>query len=141
MLPIVLIPANESLLRRLLSPVAPLDKFWMTYRLPWQKHVTITYPPKLSRETAEASPTLSHEKMHADDLSGPWYRVVAFLLLATLLPLPVLFSGRWLIERHAYLEDIKRGRRSVDDAVSTLWKSYGWCWPPILMRRWFLARL
>lgn len=55
-------------------------------------------------------------------------------------PLPFLLSGRWLIERGPFLDDIKRGRRTVDQAVEILWSEYGWPWPRAWMRRWFLRK-
>src|SRR5690606_9052076 len=102
------------------------------------RFVRITYPDKISAPAE--SPTLPHELVHARQFAtwwGPWL----LPLLAALLPLPTLLSGRWFIERHAYLQDIRAGRRTVEAAVQTLWRDYGWCWPRSLMRRWFEREL
>jgi hypothetical protein len=55
--------------------------------------------------------------------------------------LPVYLSGRWFIERHAFLGDIKLGRITLDAAIETLVHKYGNPWPRGSMRRWFEARL
>jgi len=112
---------------------------WTTYRLLFQKRARITYPEYV-RSPMEHLHILQHELIRAKDLMK-WYGPVWMLLLATILPLPIYFSGRWFIERHAYLDDIKRGVRTVDSAVSTLWSAYGRPWPRSLMRQWFLKNL
>jgi len=53
------------------------------------------------------------------------------------LPLPVLFSGRWYFERHAYLHNIINHGYSIERVVDTLWNNYLWCWPKPLMKKWF----
>ena len=135
-----LIPADQSRLRRLLALVAPLDKFWVTYRLPFQRQVTITYPPSLMYWIAADSPMRMHEMVHARQFAtwwGPW----VIPLLVSLFPLPVLFSGRWWVERRAYLKDIRTGRMTVRQAADALWDGY-WCpWPRRLMRQWFHKQL
>lgn len=133
-----LTPARSDWLRRLLWPVVPYD-FWMTYRLPFQKRARITHPG-YNTDEAWQSPVLEHERIHAEQF-GHWWGPWLIPLLAVLLPLPILFSGRWLIERPAYLADIKANRCTVDEAVQTLWQSYGFCWPRPLMRAWFLRQL
>lgn len=132
-----LVPVSKSLFRKLLSFI--IDKnFWTTYRLPFQSYVTVTYPDAC--EVPGASKTLKHECFHVEQFS-PWYGPYLVFLLTLLLPLPVLFSGRWFIERQAYLYDIRRGVQTVDSAIDILWNDYGYCWPKRLMRKWFIKQL
>ena len=66
---------------------------------------------------------------------------VLWQLSYILLPVPFgLAWFRWRWEREAYLIDIRKGRRSIEDVVTVLWSKYGWCWPRSWMRRWFLSR-
>jgi hypothetical protein len=133
----VLLPASKSKVRKLLR-FAVADDFWMTYRLPFQKDVRVTYPDKeLSPATSDV---LKHELFHVVQFST-WYGPIVILLLVSILPLPIIFSGRWFVERHAYLADIKAMRRTTKDAVNFLWYSYGWCWPKSLMRKWFDSKI
>ncbi len=136
----LLIPANRSWLRRLISPIVRMDVWWMTYRLPFQKQVRITFSTNIQKDLAEKMPTLLHEEVHVEQFStwyGPW--LIPFLIL--LFPLPVFFSGRWFIERDAYLVDIKAGRTTVNRAVDTLWDRHGWVWPKPWMQKWFRDRV
>lgn len=135
----ILRPADHDPVRRLLAPFAPIDKWWMVYRLPFQKRVIITYPPRVREPWATR--TYQHELYHARHQFAKWWGPWFVPLLAGLLPLPIIFSGRWFIERWAYLEDIKAGRRTVEGAVRILWKMYGKPWPKELMRRWFERKL
>lgn len=143
-------PAAFDKLRQLISWFNDPARFWVTYRMPWMRRARITFPGGLAlgaayaREHAELAPwqlsVLAHELHHVAQFKtwwGPWL----IPLLVTLLPLPALFSGRWFVERRAYLDDVINGRLTVDDAVAVLWNSYGWCWPRPLMRRWFVDQL
>lgn len=119
----------RKLLRRIVGPA-----FWLTYRAPWMPRVVVTHPT--AEMYPEQSPTLQHELFHVKQFAtwwGPWL----LPLFAALLPLPVFFSGRWFIERHAYAEDIRNGRCTVDEAVNALWSGYLMPWPKKLMSRWF----
>jgi hypothetical protein len=131
-----LLPASQSWLRRLLAALymVPMERVWMTYRLPFQGAVQITYPDAV--EKPMASRLVSHELIHARWLAK-WWGPVAGLLLAALVPLPIFFSGRWFIERHAHLHDIEAGYCTVEKAADRLWNKYLWAWPRPLMRRWF----
>jgi hypothetical protein len=131
-----LIPANESWLRKILSPVVRLDVWWLTYRLPFQKLARITFPTSMDKSLAKKLWILKHEEVHADQFAK-WWGPVVIPLLAVLLPLPVYYSGRWFIERDAYLVDIKAGHRSIKSSVDTLWNRYGYAWPKDLMTKWF----
>jgi len=137
----VLIRKDESLLMRALALVLGrtfLTDFWTTWKLPFQRYVRIGYPTGISKPL-EHQDVIDHELVHARQFRA--WGAVAVVLLAILLPLPVLFSGRWFIERDAYLRDIRARRRSIDGAVWLLWNQYGWCWPRARMRRWFERQL
>lgn len=88
-----------------------------------------------------------HEKMHvvqayALGLGFLWPLGTVFMALAyILLPLPIFFSGRWLLERGPYLADIKRGRFGLDQVVNNLHNNYLRPWPRRWMRQWFCDRL
>jgi hypothetical protein len=118
-----------------------MNHFWTTYRLPFQKKGTITYPKSNNlskyKEIPEwAQPILEHELIHIEDMKSGWGLFKMFWLV-WLLPLPIIFSGRWFIERHAYLHNILNHGRSIEDSVNTLWSGYLWAWPKCLMQKWF----
>lgn len=108
---------------------------WTTYRLPFQKLPIIAYPTSVTNPM-EYWFILQHELVHCEQLR-PWYGPIWMSLLYTLLPLPVLFSGRWFIERRAFLADIKNKRRTPDMATKTLWRYYFYPLPKYFMKRWF----
>lgn len=111
--------------------------FWTTVRWPFGV-AQILYPSVVSDpQSARWSVVVGHELVHVDQMAGPWGLLRTYLLFA-LLPLPVLFSGRWFLEREAFLVDVRAGR-GVGEIVDMLWRYYGWPWPPALMRRWFEA--
>jgi len=120
----------------LLKPFTPnfMDSFFTTYRLPFQKKGIIAYP--VGCNPMLYSGVLEHELMHVEQQKTAW-GLFKSALLVSIFPLPVVFSGRWFIERGPYLNDIKKKRRTVERAVNVLWGSYGWCWPKPLMRRYF----
>jgi hypothetical protein len=111
-----------------------LTDFWTTYRLPGGRP-RICYPLGV-KDPMSRWPVIAHELVHVRQFA-PAHGPLAMLLLSTLFPLPAFFSGRWYIERRAYLRDVLAGHRTIDEAVDTLWRGYGWCWPKPLMRRWF----
>ena len=132
-----LIPASESKVRRCLRWFVK-DSMWCTYRLPFQKYVRITYPDRIVQP--DKAIALQHELYHVTWFStwwGPWI----IPILVTILPLPVFFSGRWFVERNAYLNDVLTGIFSVDDTVTFLWKMYCKPWPKVWMRKWFLKQI
>jgi hypothetical protein len=132
-----LVQYSDSTFRKLFSFI--IDKnFWTTYRFPFQKQVTISYPDCVVHP--EESDTIKHEIFHVKQFEK-WYGPIIVPLFATILPLPILFSGRWFIERQAYLYDIRRGVQTVDSAIDILWNDYGYCWPKSLMRKWFIKQL
>lgn len=81
---------------------------------------------------------LHHERVHVDQFEGPWGLIKTYLLY-TLLPLPVLFSGRWFVEREAFLVDIRAGVKTPQSAADMLWASYLFPWPKSWMVAWFEA--
>jgi hypothetical protein len=96
-----LIRKADSLLMRLISNFLGKSfiwSFWTTYRLPFGKPI-IAYPTKAKNPLS--SNRLEHELMHAEDMRSTWGAIKMFFLL-WLLPLPIIFSGRWFIERRAY---------------------------------------
>ena len=114
--------------------------FWTTYRLPFQKP-TITYPPDTKDPMALRYRSIrEHELIHCKDMRSACGLFKIFWLFL-LIPLPILFSGRWFIERYAYLHGIINYNHSIDRVINILWDSYGWIWPKSLMRRWFNRKL
>lgn len=111
------------------------DSFWTTIRLPGWRHVVIYYPTAVDDPCAVRFHwILRHELVHAKQLRpwwGPWW--VGLLYFAV--PLPALLSGRWFVERPAYLKDIAAGKHTPRSAAQALWGGYLWAWP----RRWMLA--
>jgi hypothetical protein len=122
-----------------------IDNVVMVYRWPGQSWVRVSVPQHWETEQQSVGQVLgpdlyAHEAVHIRQFStrwGPW--VVP--LLATILPLPVFFSGRWFIERRAFLVDILNGVLTVPQAVAILHSRYGMPWPRSMMRRWFLREL
>lgn len=127
---------SESKLMSLIGWFFPafMTYFWTTYRLPFGKP-TITYPTSVS-DPMKSQSVLEHELVHCKDMRSGWGLFKMFWLV-WLLPMPIIFSGRWFIERHAYLHNILNHGYELERAVSILWNGYGWAWPKPLMRRWF----
>jgi len=137
-----LIPKTHSRLMRFAALIMGqvfVDNFWTTYRLPFQKVPTITYPPRILDPLSRTS-TLEHEMIHVQDLRRP-FAPIYMGLLVFIFPLPILFSGRWFVERKAYLQNIIHHGYNIEHVVDTLWHGYAWCWPRSLMRRWFEKEL
>ncbi len=134
-----LISKADDVLMRIIAFFSPVwNDFWTTYRLPFGK-TRITYSPD-TKDPMEREDMLEHELFHVPQFKpfwGPWF----WIPMATIAPLPIVFSGRWFLERHAFLNDIRKGRKTVDRAVRTLWISYMLAWPPPLMRWWFNRQL
>ncbi len=116
-----------------------MTQFWTTYRLPFGRAI-ITHPDHVDPQLPAHQGTVQHELVHVAQFSpwwGPWWVISCVVFF----PLPVLFSGRWWIERRPYLIDIVEGRRTINQAVDVLWKGYGYCWPRRFMRAWFSKNL
>ncbi len=136
---------DDALMRRIgLVWGSWLTRWWTTYKLPWpwrDRRPRITYPVTVDNPFRHPV-TLQHEMVHVGQMRGRGFLgMLWMLMLALLLPLPVLFSGRWLIEREAYLVELREGRLTVQEVVRRLWRGYAMAWPPFLMRRWFKRRL
>jgi len=144
---IKLIPKHKSLAMRIIGFFSKsfINNFWTTYRLPFQKQATIAYPESNDISKYDQIPDwamriLEHELVHVKDMSSSWGLFKMFWLV-WLLPLPILFSGRWFIERHAYLYGMIKYNDNVDERVDALWNGYAWPWPKYLMRKWFNKKL
>jgi len=135
---VLLLPKNKSWPMRIIGFFSKsfMYNFWTTYRLPFQKKARITYPPGTNPMEKWYIPTLEHELIHVKDMSTAWGLFKMFWLV-WLLPLPIIFSGRWFIERYAYLHNILNHGRKIEDVVDILWSGYLWAWPKCLMRKWF----
>lgn len=117
-----------------------LTDFWTTIRFPWGP-ATIYFPTKLVAPNPDRdAAVLEHELVHVAQQRSAW-GLFRSTMLYFFLPLPWGLSGRWWIERPAFLLDIQAGRRTVDRAVDLLWNAYLWPWPRRWMRRWFAAQL
>lgn len=142
-------PKKDSFWNWLVGLVVPgwNTLLYTTLRVPWERKPTIWYPEGAEitllcyievHDLASRGTVLTHELTHADDqrtLAG-----LVWTVLCQVFPLPVFFSGRWFVERYAFLGDIRRGRHTVESAVYTLHKHYGRPWPRQWMREWFEAR-
>jgi hypothetical protein len=117
-----------------------LADFWTTIRLPFGDP-TIYYPVGVRDPFAsEHTTVLKHEMVHVAQQCTA-LGLYQSALLCVFLPLPVLFSGRWFLEREAWLVSIRGGDWSLEGAVQVLWASYFFPWPRPLMRAWFERRL
>lgn len=115
--------------------------WWTTYRLPWQSKPTIAYPTRVLDPMSLAYLHVrQHELVHADNMQT-LISLAGMLMLYILVPLPVFFSGRWFIERYAYLGDIEAGMYTPEEAAGILWSNYAWPWPRQLMIGWFRSEL
>ncbi|MFH1498843.1 MAG: hypothetical protein ABII82_13560 [Verrucomicrobiota bacterium] len=116
------------------------EDYRTTLRLPFGPP-TIYHPSSVADPLApKHAGIVAHELVHVGQQDGA-RGLVSSALLYFLVPLPVGLSGRWLIERDAYLLDIQGGRMDVEQAVGALWRGYFFPWPRGWMREWFLARL
>ncbi len=131
-------PKSKLWWARAIGELSPsfMTSFWTTVRFPGQPPV-IAYPTTV-KEPLETRyhGILKHELVHVNQMRTSW-GLIKTTALYFFLPLPILFSGRWYVERPAYLLDIDTGRKSIDGATELLWRSYVVPWPRPLMRRWF----
>lgn len=115
---VLLIPKSESYLMRFIGFFSKrfMLFFWTTYRLPFQSKVRITYPDGIF-DPMQHTNVLDHELVHARDFAhwwGPYF-----------MALVVVPGGIWIVERRAYLVDIKDGRHTAGSAADVLWFDYG----------------
>lgn len=131
-----LVSKDSSVLMRLIALFVPrFMSFWTTWRMPWQSRARIGYPPGTHKPESRTD-ILSHELVHVAQFE-PWWGPFVIFALVTVFPLPMYFSGRWFVERRAYLKDIQLGRHSPESAAWILWARYGKPWPRLWMVRWF----
>jgi hypothetical protein len=79
---------------------------------------------------------VAHEFVHLTQ----WFRLgaIRFLLLYFVFPLPVFFSGRWWLERDAFLVQIRHFGMTIGEATTAVsGKAYTWCWPKRWILEWF----
>lgn len=135
-----LVAKKDDTLSRVIGKVWPsfMHIWWTTLRLPWWPRPRILYPTIVANPFTHPV-ILHHELVHVPQVRGGW-RLLWSALLVSLLPLPIIFSGRWFLERRPYLVDLRNGV-SMDVVVDRLWWRYGLAWPRWLMRRWFRAHL
>lgn len=130
---------KTSLVRAVLEALIPsLAQMYLVYRLPFQQFARLSCPEGYSYlRVITDKRIMLHESHHIEQFStwwGPWLIPLA----AGLFPLPFIFSGRWFIERGAFLKsEIALGHMNVDQAAEVLWENYGKPWPKPLMRAWF----
>lgn len=111
-----------------------------TYRLPCQKLPWAAHPDLWDVVDPRFRDLWDHEGIHAKDMSTAWGLFKMFWLL-WLLPLPVVISGRWYIERWVFLQDIERGPLTLEQAAEILWRDYFFAWPRSWAIRWWKAQL
>lgn len=112
-----------------------MTKWWTTIRFPFQLSV-IAYPDGIDPMEPRYAWIVAHEMEHVEQQRGPW-GLFKSAMLCFFVPLPVVFSGRWYLEREPYLHNILGGHKTIDKAVDNLWRFYLWAWPKPRMRRWF----
>lgn len=101
---------------------------------------TIYYPIKVhDPHHPRHAQTVKHEMHHIRQFER--FGIPLMMLFYLLLPLPVFFSGRWFLERYAYLDDIIAGVISEEKAAKTLWEGYLMPWPKSWMLSWFEKKL
>ena len=109
-----------------------MHMWWTVYRLPFGRAV-MAHPP--GADIRQEWKLANHELYHVEWMLnwwGPW----VLLPLYFLVPLPVWFSGRWFIERGAYLRDLETDRLTIDQCIDFLWRRYAMAWPKGKMRAW-----
>ena len=133
------VKVSDDWLRRVLATLRLVKRTrWMVYRFPWQRRVRVTHPDDVDPRAADRHRVRRHEFHHVQDFI-PWWGPWVQISLCALLPLPVLFSGRWFVERRAYRDAIDQGWTTVDRVLDVLWSKYAFAWPRPLMRAWLEA--
>jgi len=89
--------------------------------------------------------TIEHELVHVEQFKK--MGVILFFLFYIFLPLPILFSGRWFLERKAYMVQINTQKKQehkenmISLVVDSLWKNYFFPYPRSLMTKWFKKQI
>lgn len=116
-----------------------MTNFWTTIRFPFSKKTIIAYPDSVENpHELRYISTIEHELIHARDMSTGWGLFKTFMFYF-FIPLPIFFSGRWFVERKAYLHNIINHGYNIDRVVETLWNGYVFPWPKSLMKKWFIT--
>lgn len=145
------VPKEQSRIMRLIDWALRVTRintrfthFWTTIRWPFQKKSRIYFPPQIGERCPwdeDFAGIVAHERVHVrqwDHFGASVY----WALLYTILPLPVYWSGRWWMERPAYLADLKAGRyETVEAAAWALYHYYGRPYPLKRMEAWFRKHL
>ena len=99
---------------------------------------TIYYPTEIKDPMVENCKICrEHELVHVRQFQR--YGWLIMLCGYLLFPLPIIFSGRWYIERWAWLIDIDAKACSCKYSADLLWSAYAWAWPRKEMLAWFEA--
>lgn len=118
-----------------------LNDIWTT----WGKD--IYYPCDFSDDSmaSKAIYAIAHEKVHVKQFE--YLGKLGFLIWYFLLPLPFFFSGRWWLEKDAYLIDLSyymslgyTKENAVNMIVDHLSGFYFRPWPKYLMKEWFMKQ-
>jgi hypothetical protein len=120
---------DKSILMKILNLFLPKDT-WMT--LGNRIYYPISVEDPMDKKYYDVR---HHEYIHFVQFSR--YGYLGVLIIYFIFPLPILFSGRWFIERKAYLWDLCFTKITINEVVNTLWKFYLFPWPKFLMKRWF----
>ena len=134
---VLLIPKESAWTMRVITYFyEPFKWFWTTYRWPFQDKTRICYPSHV-RDPMSRLDVLEHELFHVK-VAAKWWG--PFFHALTIIP-----GFRFYIERWAMLNDIKKGRRTVDQTVGILWTDYQIDFMGIPskhhMTKWFLEQL
>jgi len=114
-----------------------IDDYWTTYRLPFGV-TKITYPKMVPDPMDDQQRDIrEHELLHHIHQLEPWWGPLTAGLLVIVVPLPIIFSGRWYLERRPYLHNIVYHRYDIQSVVDSLWSGYMIPWPKGMMLSWF----
>jgi len=117
-----------------------MNRFVTTYRLPFDPVPTIAIPANFNITHPKWWWLFEHEMVHANDMRGP-FQLFRMAFLVAIIPLPIILSGRWYIERDAFWNDIKWGIKSPERVAQMLWDDYFWAWPKKWVIQYYRQRL
>lgn len=81
-------------------------------------------------------PYIAHEFVHVKQFER--LGLLRFALFYFVFPFPVLFSGKWFLEREAFLRDIYYFGATEKEISEILWKDYFYPWPKGWMKKWLI---
>lgn len=117
-----------------------MTEYATTYRKPWDKLPIFAVPDEWDLSDKRREGLWEHERVHADDMRTLWQLTKMFCLLL-FFPMPIIFSGRWYIERYAKLVNMRRGELTPEKAADDLWGFYLWAWPRKMAIKWWKEQL